>query len=66
MSTCANLGKNEVVVFESDPVTIGRDVYVERIVLTFVQTAVAKLKQFWVQRSAKQVETEVGNFWSNR
>ena len=66
MSTCANLCKYEVLVLESDPVTIGRNVDVERIVLAFVQTTITKFKQFWVKRSAKQMEAEVGNFWSNR
>ena len=66
MSTCANLGKHEVLVLKSDPVTIGCDVNVERIILTFVQTAITKLEQFWMKRSAKQVEAKVGNFWSNR
>lgn len=66
MSTCANLGKNEVFVLEGDPVTIGGNVYAERVVLTFVLTATTKLKQFRVKGSVKQVEAEVGNFGSNR
>jgi len=66
MSTCADLGENEVLVLESHPMTVGRDVDLQRIILTFVATTVAKLKQFWVKRSAKEVEAKVGNFWSNR
>lgn len=66
VSTCADLAKYEVLVLQSDPVTIGGNVDVESVVLALVQTAIAKLEQFWMKRSAKQVEAEVGNFWSNR
>ena len=66
MGTCTDLGENEVVVFESDPVPVGRDVHVERIVFTLVQTAITEFEQLWMKRSAKQMEAEVGNFWSNR
>lgn len=66
MGTGADFGENEVLMLEGDPVTVGGDVHVKRIVFALVNTAIAQLKQFGVKRSAEEVKAEVGNFWSNR